>query len=86
MGAYMIRTQIQLTKAQAAAIKRLSEQRSVSMAQTVRQAIEQLTEQSLDSSRHDRRERALAVIGRFRSGDADLSANHDAYCANGPRK
>jgi Arc/MetJ-type ribon-helix-helix transcriptional regulator len=86
MGAYMVRTQIQLTKAQVAAIKRLSEQRSVSMSETVRQAIEQLTGQSPDSSRQDRRERALAAVGRFKSGDADLSAHHDKYCADGPRK
>lgn len=85
MGAYMVRTQIQLTKAQAAAVKRLSEERSVSMAETVRQAIEQLTEQSRHSSNQQRRTRALAVIGKFRSGDADLSTHHDKYFADGPQ-
>jgi hypothetical protein len=82
----MVRTQIQLTEAQSAAIKRLSEERSVSMAETVRQAIEQLTEQSLHSSDKERRARALAVIGKYRSGDADLSAHHDRYLADGPRR
>jgi metal-responsive CopG/Arc/MetJ family transcriptional regulator len=81
----MVRTQIQLTKAQAAAVKRLSEERSVSMAETVRQAIEQLTEQSRHSSNQQRRTRALAVIGKFRSGDADLSTHHDKYFADGPQ-
>lgn len=86
MGGYMVRTQIQLTEAQAAALKRLSEQRSISMAETVRQAIEQLTERSPHSSNQERRARALAVIGKFRSGDADLSAHHDKYLADGPRR
>lgn len=86
MGAYMVRTQIQLTEAQAAAIKRMSEQRSISMAETVRQAIEQLTEQSRHSSNQERRTRALAVIGKFRSGDANLSVHHDKYLADGPRR
>jgi hypothetical protein len=82
----MVRTQIQLTEAQAAAIKRMSEQRSISMAETVRQAIEQLTEQSRHSSNQERRTRALAVIGKFRSGDANLSVHHDKYLADGPRR
>jgi hypothetical protein len=82
----MVRTQIQLTKAQAAAIKSLSEQRSISMAETVRQAIEQLAEQAVHSFSQERRARALAAVGKFRSGDADLSAHHDSYLADGSRQ
>jgi hypothetical protein len=82
----MIRTQIQLTEAQAAAIKRMSEQRSISMAETVRQAVEQLAEQSRHSTNQERRQRALAAIGKFRSGDADLSAHHDRYLAEGSKR
>jgi hypothetical protein len=81
----MVRTQIQLTKEQAAAIKSLSEQRSISMAETIRQAIGQLTEQSGSSPTQERRMRALAAIGKFRSGDADLSAHHDTYLVDGPQ-
>jgi hypothetical protein len=80
----MVRTQIQLTKTQMASVKKLSEQRSVSMAETIRLAIEQLTEQSRHSSGgRERSARALAAIGRFRSGEADLSTNHDNYFAEG---
>lgn len=79
----MVRTQIQLTKTQAAAVKSMSKQRSISMAETIRQAIEQLTKQPVSSSDQDRSSRALGMIGKFRSGDADLSAHHDRFIADG---
>ena len=72
----MVRTQIQLTEEQARALKALAAHRGVSMAEVIRQAVEQIIEQS---ERQERMRRALSVMGRFRSGYTDISVEHDKY-------
>jgi hypothetical protein len=74
----MVRTQIQLTTTQAAALKRMSAERGVSMSTLVREAIEAKIDTEAASPR---RQRALAAIGGFRSGKKDLGTNHDEYLA-----
>ena len=65
---------MQLTEAQADAVKRAAARRGVSMAEVLRMLIDDhLDEVSGD----DRRERALRVIGRHRSGVRDVSRAHD---------
>lgn len=50
------------------------------MAELIRQGITPLL-QSPVSGDAERRRRAKAIAGRFRSGATDLSTNHDAYLA-----
>jgi predicted transcriptional regulator len=73
----MIRTQIQLSEDEAAAVKRLAAQRSVSMAAVIRDAVDQYVERESDLSLDARWERSLAAVGGFRSGGAHLSRTHD---------
>lgn len=76
----MIRTQIQLTPTQAAALKALSARTGLSIAELIRRGVDRL----LDSGEIDvaeRRRRAMAVVGRFRSGLSDVAERHDAYLA-----
>ena len=77
----MIRTQVQLSEDQVDRLKEIGAQQAVSMAELIRQAIDQwlLTQGSL--SRAERKRRALAVAGRFRSEVTDLSEAHDRYLA-----
>jgi len=72
----MIRTQIQLTDEQAEQLKRLAAERGTSMAEVIRQALEDHVWRS-ESARRARSERAASVIGRYRSGRSDISAHHD---------
>lgn len=65
----MIRTQVQLTEEQVRALKEIALQENASIADLTRNAI-LMTE---------RRHRALAVVGRCRSGQADVSERHDEY-------
>ena len=74
--AYMIRTQIQLTEEQARELKRRAAERGVSVASLIRAAI--ANELALDDT-PARWERALSAVGRFRSGETDVSAEHDRY-------
>lgn len=76
----MIRTQIQLTEEQLRRVKRLSRQRSVSIAEVIRSFVDHGI--SAESPRRDEAyRRARAVVGRFpdRDGARDLARDHDRY-------
>ena len=76
----MVRTQVQLTKEQAAELKRLALERGVSVAELVREGVSKVLRESRGPSREERKRRALAAVGRFR-GPSDLSERHDHYFA-----
>ncbi len=77
----MIRTQIQLTEQQAEALKQAAARRGISMAELIRQSIDQFLGKAGDLSQRDLRVRAASVAGRFRSGRADVAVHHDEYLA-----
>jgi Arc/MetJ-type ribon-helix-helix transcriptional regulator len=78
----MNRTQIQLTDEQAAKAKRLAAERGVSMAEVIRDLIDEAPERD---DRAERIARALAAVkqGGFRDleGKTDVSVRHDEYLA-----
>jgi hypothetical protein len=74
----MVRTQIQLTKEQAAELKRIAAERGVSVAQVVREGVEAEIRASRRPSREELKRRALALPS-FRSDVSDLSRRHDDY-------
>ena len=75
----MVRTQIQLTEHQAKALKELAAAEERSMAELIRRSVDAFLRSSARRSRQERKRRALAAVGRFRSGVSDLSVNHDRY-------
>ena len=75
----MVRTQIQLTEKQAVALKRLAAKKKVSMAELIRVGVNNLLHSVETVSLEERRQRAIAIAGRFRSGRSDLSAKHDEH-------
>jgi len=75
----MVRTQVQLTESQASALKRLAEARGCSMAELVREGVELVLRSSAQMSDEERRRRAFAACGRFRSGHGDVAERHDEY-------
>lgn len=77
----MVRTQIQLTEEQAAALRMLSERQDVSMAELVRRAVDQLLRASGRASESEQQRAALAFIGQFPDPAVDLSIRHDQYLA-----
>lgn len=78
----MVRTQIQLTERQARELKRIAAAKGVSMAEVIREAVdERIRAGIVPVSREERVKRALAVLGKFRSGIKDLSTAHDKYLA-----
>lgn len=75
----MVRTQIQLTEEQAETLRELAAQEGASMAELVRQAVDEMIRQRGEISHEERKRRALAAVGRFRSGLGDLAREHDHY-------
>lgn len=75
----MIRTQIQLTEEQARSLKRLASEQQVSVAELIRQSVDHFVRASQGPSTEERKLRAIAAVGRYRSGCSDLSEEHDSY-------
>jgi len=78
----MIRTQILLTEEQHKLLKSISREKSISMAQTVRECVTYYTANISDQvviSEEEKYNIALNAAGRFKSGIKDLSSNHDLY-------
>ena len=77
----MIRTQIQLTEEQSQILKSLSNEKGTSVAELIRQSIDNYIRSISQPTLAERRRKALAVIGIVSSKGTDLSANHDHYLA-----
>lgn len=75
----MVRTQIQLTEKQARSLKRLAVARQVSIAELIRRGVDTLLQSDSSIDLDEKRRRAIAAAGRFRSGRHDISRKHDKY-------
>lgn len=74
----MIRTQVQLTATQVERIKAIATTKKQSMAEVVREAIDAMLESKNRPDTVERRQRALALAGKYK-GKEDLSVRHDDY-------
>lgn len=74
----MIRTHIQLTEEQARRLRRIAAERGISVSALIREAIDRAVAEDDGPAR---RQRALAAVGSFRSGEKKVSAEHDRYLA-----
>lgn len=72
----MIRTQIQLTEEQAAALKRIARRRGVSISALIRESVEATI---ADGDRAAAWRRALAAVGSIQGDGADVARDHDRY-------
>jgi hypothetical protein len=75
----MVRTQIQLTEQQSRQLKERAMLEGRSMAELIRWSVDAYLRSAGPSGRPERKRRALAAVGRFRSGVSDLSTDHDRY-------
>jgi hypothetical protein len=77
----MIRTQVQLTDRQLEALRQASAATGRSVADLIRQGVDQYLAGRSELGREERIERAIKVAGRFSSGRTDVSAHHDRHLA-----
>lgn len=79
----MVRMQIQFTESEVEALRRKAAERHISVSAVVRNAVdESLLRQPAGVSLDERKRRAKAACGRFRSGLGDVSVRHDEYFAD----
>ncbi len=78
----VIRTQIQLTDAQARALKALAASEGRSMADLIRDGVDVILRARGTVDREAVKARSLAAVGRFRSKSRDLGSKHDEHLAN----
>ena len=78
----MVRKEIRLTHARMQAVRRLSATTGRSVAELVRDAVDQYIVGNRVLKVEERIERAIAVSGAFASGGAGVSAEHDRYLAD----
>jgi len=74
----MFRTQIQLTEEQARMLKELSRAGNESMASLIRQAIDRFLVTARPNHGGQYRQ-ALAVVGKYKTGQSDIAVAHDRY-------
>ena len=77
----MVRTQVQLTEEQAAALKRRAVSEGISMAEAVRRSVDRTLAAEEPALSQDARRRAIAAVGCGRSGLHDVSDGHDDHFA-----
>ena len=75
----MIRTQIQLPEEQVVMLKKMAAAEHKSMAEIIRQSVDFFTKAKYGRGEEQRRRRAMAAAGHFRSGVKDLATSHDSY-------
>lgn len=78
----MVRTQIQLTEEQSKSLKKLASKRHESLAALIRKSVDILLKSESLISEEERKQRAIDVSGKFRSGKHDLSVEHDKYLSD----
>lgn len=77
----MVRTQVQLTEAQARKVKKLASEAGTSVAEVIRKAIEKMMEARPQIDSQEKVRRAIEMAGKYRSGKKDVSRKHDEYLA-----
>ena len=82
----MVRTQIQLTESQAKSLRKLARRYELSVAELVRRGVDQVLASSPAVDVDQKKRKAIAAAGRFRSGRRDVSVHHDHYLAKDSHK
>jgi len=77
----MVRTQIQLSEDQAKIVKTVAAAQGVSAAEVIRRAIDAVVQTPSAGDMAEKRKRALAIVGKFKSGKSDIATEHDEYLA-----
>ena len=77
----MVRTQIQLTEDQYKQLKQLALRRRRSLATLVREGVEKVLKEAGEPNLVEAHRQALLIVGKYNSGDKDVSTRHDQYLA-----
>ena len=82
MITHMVRTQIQLTDAQARSLKALAGREGRTMAELIRGGVDAILRARGTDDRDAVKARSIAALGRFKSGARHLGSRHDDELAD----
>ena len=77
----MVRTQVQLTEEQAAAVRRIAAEHNISQAEVLRRSVDDFIRRNGLAGEDEVWERARAAAGFIQGGPSDLAERHDDYLA-----
>ena len=77
----MVRVEILMTEEQARRLKARARREGLSVSALVRRETDRTDGASARGNGEDAQARALAVVGRYHGGAADVAENHDTYFA-----
>ena len=77
----MVKTQVQLPEGDLAELRRLAAEEGVSVSELVRRGVKHVLDAKRKPSREELWERAMKVVGKYRSGKSDVAQRHDDYLA-----
>jgi hypothetical protein len=75
----MVKAEVELTEEEASRLKVLAAERGVSVSALLHNAVAGLLTSPCPATDEERRQRAIAFAGRFRSNLPDLGEHHDRY-------
>jgi hypothetical protein len=75
----MVRTQIQLTEEQSRKLKRVASRKGISVAEIIRQSVDNVLATEGLPDEDEIRARARSVFGAFQDSKSDVSQRHDDY-------
>jgi predicted double-glycine peptidase len=75
----MVRFEVRLTDEQLAGLKLQAREQGVSVSEIVRRYVDKGLKDGYAPSREELWDRALSVVGAFRSGLTDVARRHDDY-------
>lgn len=75
----MAQTQIELTDEQMTALEKLAKEQNTSLPELIQESIKKLIAERHHRYTPEQKQRALDIVGKFKSGQNDLSTNHDKY-------
>ncbi|HUI58553.1 MAG TPA: CopG family transcriptional regulator [Bryobacteraceae bacterium] len=82
----MVRTQVQLTDGQLKALRNAAAETGRSVAELIRQGVDQYLAGRSELGREERIERAIRVAGQFSSGLSDVGTKHDKHLTEAFRR
>ena len=82
----MAQVEVPLTDAQMTALEALARKRHVSVSRLLQEQVVSLVRSAVTPADRERRMRALAAAGRFRSRRGDLAKRHDEIFAGAAEK
>jgi hypothetical protein len=81
-GGRMVTVEVELTDEQTRSLNKIADEQGIPVAEIIQKSIDLYVQEQGMIGTPEQRRRALAVVGKYRSGLSDVIAKHDDYLAD----